>query len=150
MQLFDAIENCFPAMEKQYQEICPPPDDFWPPVLMERALREEMVDWTQMHLLTPGLSLAFVTSTPALAYGGRPYRRIRLDAMIDPELLRRSKARLRFSRKVSAALVEEAIDSLAQAKSMHDDLEALYNPHVDFPQVYQTARDITQELLARI
>ena len=40
MQLFDAIENCFPAMEKQYQEICPPPEDFWPPVLMERALRE--------------------------------------------------------------------------------------------------------------
>ncbi len=34
MQLFDAIENCFPAMEKQYQEICPPPEDFWPPVLM--------------------------------------------------------------------------------------------------------------------
>ena len=59
MQLFDAIENCFPAMEKQYQEICPPPDDFWPPVLMERALREEMGDWTQMHLLTPGLTALF-------------------------------------------------------------------------------------------
>ena len=59
MQLFDAIENCFPAMEKQYQEICSPPDDFWPPVLMERALREEMVDWTQMHLLTPGLTALF-------------------------------------------------------------------------------------------
>ena len=29
MQLFDAIENCFPAMEKQYQEICPPPEDFF-------------------------------------------------------------------------------------------------------------------------
>ena len=54
MQLFDAIENCFPAMEKQYQEICPPPEDFWPPVLME-----EMVDWTQMHLLTPGLTALF-------------------------------------------------------------------------------------------
>ena len=59
MQLFDAIENCFPAMEKQYQEICPPPEDFWPPGLMERALREEMVDWTQMHLLTPGLTALF-------------------------------------------------------------------------------------------
>ena len=59
MQLFDAIENCFPAMEKQYQEICPPPEDFCPPVLMERALREEMVDWTQMHLLTPGLTALF-------------------------------------------------------------------------------------------
>lgn len=53
MQLFDAIEK------KQYQEICPPPEDFWPPVLMERALREEMVDWTQMHLLTPGLTALF-------------------------------------------------------------------------------------------
>lgn len=59
MLLFDAIENCFPAMEKQYQEICPPPEDFWPPVLMERALREEMVVWTQMHLLTPGLTALF-------------------------------------------------------------------------------------------
>ena len=37
----------------------PPPEDFWPPVLMERALREEMVDWTQMHLLTPGLTALF-------------------------------------------------------------------------------------------
>lgn len=26
---------------------------------MERALREEMVDWTQMHLLTPGLTALF-------------------------------------------------------------------------------------------
>jgi hypothetical protein len=102
------------------------------------------------HLLIPGLSLAFVTSTPTLPYNSRPYRRIRLDAMIAQELLRHNKARLRFSRKVSAALVEEAVDSLAQAKSMHDALEALYNPHVDFQQVYQTAEDITQELLARI
>ena len=58
--------------------------------------------------------------------------------MADAELLRRNKARLKFSRKVSAALVEEAVDSLAQAKAMHDELEGLYNPHVDFDRVYQT------------
>ena len=52
MQLFDAIENCFPAMEKQYQEICPPPEEFWPPVLVERGLQDAMVGWTQLHLLT--------------------------------------------------------------------------------------------------
>ena len=101
------------------------------------------------HLLIPALSLGFVTSTPALAYEKRPYRRIRLDAMADPEILRRNKARLRFSRKVSAALVEEAVESLAQAKAMHDDLEALYNPHVDFERVYRTADQLTEELLAR-
>ena len=54
------------------------------------------------------------------------------------------------SEKVSAALVEEAVDSLAQAKAMHDELEGLYNPHVDFDRVYQTAQAITDELTARL
>lgn len=101
------------------------------------------------HLLIPALSLAFVSSSPAQSYPKRPYRRVRLDAMVEPELLHRSKARLRFSRKVSAALTEEAVESLAQAKSMHDTLETLYNPHVDFEQVYHTAQDIIDELSAR-
>ena len=60
MQLFDAIENCFPEMEKQYQEICPPPEDFWPPVLVERALREELLEWARVHLLSPRLTALFV------------------------------------------------------------------------------------------
>nr|WP_264469737.1 hypothetical protein [Flavonifractor plautii] len=102
------------------------------------------------HLLIPSLSLAFVSASPSLPYPKRPYRRIRLDAMADAELLRRNKARLKFSRKVSAALVEEAADSLAQAKAMHDELEGLYNPHVDFDRVYQTAQAITDELTARL
>ena len=99
------------------------------------------------HLLLPGLSLAFVTSSPALPYEKRPYRRIRLDAMADAEAVRRNKARLRFSRKVSAALTEEAVDSLAQAKAMHDDLEALYNPFVDFQLVDQMAQSVGDEIL---
>lgn len=101
------------------------------------------------HLLIPALSLAFVTGTPLLPYDGQPYRRIRLDAMADPELLRRGRARLRFSRKISAALLEEGTASLAQGKAMHDELEALYNPHVDFTKVYQIADEIAAELLAR-
>ncbi len=101
------------------------------------------------HLLIPALSLAFVTSTPALPYPGAPYRRIRLDAMPDAELLRRNKARLRFSRKVSAALVDEAVTSLAHAKALHDELEGLYNPFVDFTRVYEMADTIAAELVAR-
>ena len=101
------------------------------------------------HLLIPSLSLGFVSSTPALPYEKRPYRRLRLDAMADSELLRRNKPRLKFSRKVSAALLEEAVESLAQAKAMHDDLEAVYNPRVDFEGVYRTADQIAGTLLAR-
>ena len=101
------------------------------------------------HLLVPELELAFVTSTPALPYDSRPFRRIRLDAMSDAEALRRNRPRLRFSRKVQAALLDEAVDSLKQAKDMHDGFEALYNPHVDFPRVYAMAESIIGELLCR-
>lgn len=100
------------------------------------------------HLLLPQLSLAFVTSG-GLPYPKRPYRRLRLDAMVDRELLRRNKARLSFSKKVSAALVDEAVSSLAQAKSMHDALEAVYNPYVDFGKVRAAAEWAAEELLER-
>ena len=101
-----------------------------------------------LHLLIPGLSLAFVTSSPQCPWKGkRPYRRLRLDAMADSELLRRHRGRLRFEHKVSEALLEEAVSALARAKEKHDRLEALYNPHVDFERVEETAQSIAAELL---
>lgn len=99
------------------------------------------------HLLIPELSLAFLSVPSDLVFTRRPYRRIRVDAMADGDLIRRSKARLRFSRKISAALVDEAVESLARAKAMHDDLEALYNPYVDFDQVRQIADQLAVEIL---
>ena len=100
------------------------------------------------HLLVPELELAFLTSTKALPYDGPAYRRIRLDAAADGEILRRNRPRLRFAKKVSAALVDEAVESLAQAKAMHDSLEAVYNPHVDFGLVDAMARSIGEEILS--
>lgn len=84
------------------------------------------------HLLFPALGLAFVTSSPELPFPGKAHRRIRLDAMADPDLLHRNRPRLRFGKKVAESLIEEAVASLQEAKAMHDRLEALYNPHVDF------------------
>lgn len=98
------------------------------------------------HLLVPQLSLAFLSSSPAAPFPAHPYRRIRLDAMVDTELLRHSRPRLRFSRKVIDSLVEEAVSSLTQSKAMHDELEALYNPHVDFERVSQIGQAIASAL----
>ena len=100
------------------------------------------------HLIVPELSLAFLSASPDSSCDKRPYRRIHIDAMADPELARRSKARLRFSKKVSAALIDEAVESLAQAKAIHDVLEQLYKPHVDFEQVYSIAERLAAEILA--
>ena len=98
------------------------------------------------HVLVPQLGLAFLSAAGELPPEIRPYRHIRLDTAADGELLRRSRPRLRFARKVSAALAEEAVASLAQAKAMHDDLEAIYNPHVDFGLVERTAQDVWEEI----
>lgn len=99
------------------------------------------------HLLFPELSLAFVTSAPGLEYPGRPHRRIRLDAMLTDESFRLARSRIRFTRKVSAALKQEAVDALAQAKARHDVLEQHYNPYVDFDGVYALADRLADELL---
>ena len=51
---------------------------------------------------------------------------------------------------MSAALMDEAVASLEQAKTMHDDLEALYNPHVDFEKVNAMAEAVGREILALV
>ena len=81
------------------------------------------------HLLIPGLSLAFVTSRPGMDYGRKPYRRVRVDAMTEPE------GRLRFQSRIIGVLRQEAVSALKDAKASHDALEAVYNPYVDFDGV---------------
>lgn len=83
------------------------------------------------HLLIPSLGLAFVTSRKDMDYGGKPYRRIRFDAMAEPE----GKARLRFQTKMASVLRTEGMKALKEAKANHDKLEAVYNPYVDFDGV---------------
>ena len=47
---------------------------------------------------------------------------------------------------VLAADAAEAESLLAQAKQLHDELEAIYNPHVDFARVYALANSHTFRL----
>ena len=99
------------------------------------------------HLLLPGLGVAFVTSSDIYPYDGKPFRRVRLDACLDIERLRGQRPRLRFLRKTERALMHEATEALGEAKTAHDKLEALYNPHVDFEGVYREAEKAAEELL---
>lgn len=98
------------------------------------------------HLLLPGLKLGFVSTSPDSPLPFKPFRRLRLDAAVSPEGLRQNKARLKFSRKIAESLEAEGMESLAKAKALHDKLESLYNPHVNFDGVYETARRLTEEI----
>ncbi len=111
---------CGAAAERGWNTIaCPSPED---PSRLE-------------HLLIPSLGLAFVTSRPGMDYGGKPFRRVRLDAMAETE----NKARLRFQARMAALLREEGVAALRDAKASHDALEAVYNPYVDFDGVRSQA-----------
>ena len=66
-----------------------------------------------------------------MEFPGKPYRRVRLDALSHPE----SRARLRFRSRMTGVLREEGIAALQDAKAAHDRLEAVYNPYVDFEGV---------------
>ena len=102
------------AVEKGWDTIlCPAPED------MERV----------EHLLIPGLGLAFVSSRKEMEYAGKPYRRIRLDAMTQPG------GKGKFQSRMAALLREEAVAALKEAKCSHDALEGVYNPYVDFDGV---------------
>ncbi len=98
------------------------------------------------HLLIPELSLAFITSTDTLPYEGRPVRKLRFDHLIDSDWLKSNRARLRFHKKMSRILTEDAIAAFAEAKRLHDELESLYNPYVSFDEVYRIA-DQLKEIL---
>lgn len=87
------------------------------------------------HLLVPGAGLAFVTSRPGMEYGEKPYRRVRVDAMSEPE----NKSQLKFQAKMTALLREEGMEALQAAKEGHDALEAALHPYVDFDGVQALA-----------
>lgn len=100
------------------------------------------------HVVFPGLSLAFVTSTQEDPWPHHAHRRLRLDAMADADVYRLNRPRLRFTKRVAAALMEEGIVGLSQAKEAHDRLEKLYNPYVDFEGVARLADQVADQVLA--
>ena len=83
------------------------------------------------HLLIPELGLAFITTRVGMEFGKKAYRRIRLDAMSEPV----GRGKLRFQSRMTAVLRQEGIAALREAKLYHDQLEAVYNPYVDFDGV---------------
>lgn len=78
-------------------------------------------------LLLPGTGLAFCSGER----GAERERSIHLDAMLPPEA-REGKLSRRRAEQLRRASLEAAVEQLRQAKALHDELEAVYRPYMDF------------------
>ena len=86
-------------------------------------------------LLLPEARLGILCAEPGDALPPLPCRRLHLDAPALRALPPEAKAELRQRKRESRALLAAATDTLARAKSLHDALEAVYHPCVDFAGV---------------
>ena len=98
-------------------------------------------------VLIPELSLGFLALDGTKQYDGKAYRHLRLDALADKTALSAARQTMRQNKKLCTSLVDSAIKLLQSAKALHDELEAHYNPHVDFEGLYETAQEHISWLL---
>lgn len=82
------------------------------------------------HLLLPGCSLAFVTQSRG-DLPLTPTRTVHPDAMLDKEALARERPLLRLKKLTENSLLEDAVSAVAAAHALHDQMEAIYRPHID-------------------
>ncbi len=100
------------------------------------------------HLLIPSLKLAFITSDKNTNLTTRPQKRILADRYMDKAALSGKRSELRRLKKTEDELISQAVSHLEKAFILHDELEEVYRPHMDFGAVSTEAQLITGEILA--
>lgn len=109
---------------------------------LELVLCPNPIDPNRLEaVLLPELELGFIAVEPGFEYTGEIWRHIRLDSLPEQGRVSAARAQLRLCRKLGAQTLLGAEMLLSQAKQLHDELEAIYNPHVDFDGLYAAADD---------
>ena len=90
-------------------------------------------------IMFPEISLALICSLDGREELSQ-CRHMRLDSLIPREKLSPMRRQLRAGQHLWEDSLALATTTLADAKAMHDKIEAIYNPHVDFDGVYREAK----------
>lgn len=90
-------------------------------------------------IMFPRSSLALICSTPD-RHEFRHSRHIRLDNIISKDNTAHIRLQVRTGERMSKNALGIATKTLADAKAIHDKIEDIYNPHVDFDGVYREAQ----------
>ncbi len=98
------------------------------------------------HLLIPALGLAFLTGNSWHTMKFQGQKNIHCSRFTDMAHLANFRSRLRFNRKAAAELIGQAVELMAQAKQLHDRIEDIYRPAVNFAEVNAAAEALEKEL----
>ncbi len=101
------------------------------------------------HIIIPELKLGFTTRTRWLKAPVTD-RIIHARRFCDVTRLHQNRQRLSFNRRAVGELITAAVDTLSQAKAIHDELEKLYVNCMDFAAIDRRKEQVIKELKARI
>ena len=90
-----------------------------------------LADRLPTHLLIPSADVAIISETRDFLYNGPCFCRIDLDSTLPPKL----RKELEFSSKTASELLYHSVRHLRKAKQLHDRIEQLCRPFVDFAAV---------------
>ena len=99
------------------------------------------------HVLIPELKLAFVSEN---RYYELEERQTILDMTQYTDLTQTAlqEGALEFDTSSFRMVLDEAVNTLAQTKKLHDELEGYYVPHMDFERVQQKETEVCGQILA--
>ena len=86
-------------------------------------------------LLIPAMGLGFITINSRRKFQGEVYRHVRLDALLAPEAAREVRQRCRSETRMRGEILKLAGEAMRDVKALHDKIEVIYNPHVDFEAI---------------
>lgn len=94
------------------------------------------------HLLLPEIGVAFVTSNHYHPVQFENQRTIHYTRFTEKEGLKLRRKRLRFNKKATSELLEQATDMLQQGNQTHAELETYYKAALNFEALEATYQDI--------
>lgn len=100
------------------------------------------------HMIIPDLSLGFFTSNRLHPYTDKKDKTIDCLRFCDREILIKHKNRLAFNSRSRNELLAEAANNLGKAKEIHDCLEKLYYPAIDFEGIQKYGDKIVEEIFS--
>ena len=83
-------------------------------------------------VIVPELGLVFAVGADGMFDHEENVRNIRLNDAIAPDVMKKSRSRLKILRRAERALIEDACDCLAEALRLHDMLEGIYIRYTDY------------------